>query len=154
MLKPENLHNLVIETYYGNDNATVIDAYLDVLDYNNLSNESIEKVLNSVSFKDVIDHGLIGHLKDQMEARGLETRFNLSVYYFNINGGLTASDLISELAFDKNVTKIENSTLFKEELIKKVLDDGFKIDSFVRLKLKESLAKLSPKLDSSFYPVE
>ena len=54
MLKPENLHNLVIETYYGKDNATVIDAYLDVLDYNNLSNESIEKVLNSVSFKDVI----------------------------------------------------------------------------------------------------
>lgn len=40
----------------------------------------------------------------------------MSVYYLNIKGGLTATDLLNELASDNKVTKIENSNLFKEEV--------------------------------------
>jgi hypothetical protein len=33
-----------------------------------------------------------------MDIRGLDSRLHMSVYYFNIKGGLTAADLINELA--------------------------------------------------------
>jgi hypothetical protein len=71
----------------------------------------------------------------------------MSVYYVNIKGGLTASDLINDIANDSKVERVINSTLFKDDLIAKVLDDSTPLDSFVRDKLKEALTALLPKLD-------
>jgi hypothetical protein len=75
----------------------------------------------------------------------------MSVYYFNINGGLTSSDLLNDLASDKNVPKVINSILFKNELVDKLGPSNTKLDSFVREKLTEALNALKPKLDLDFY---
>lgn len=78
----------------------------------------------------------------------------MSVYYLNIKGGLTATDLLNELASDKTVTKIENSNLFKEEVTSKISANDPSIDSFVREKLTQAITALIPKLDVKFYGIE
>lgn len=75
----------------------------------------------------------------------------MSVYYFNINGGLTASDLLHDLASDKNVQKVINSNLFKNELVAKLSPANTKLDGFVREKITDALRALQPKLDLEFY---
>jgi hypothetical protein len=86
-----------------------------------------------------------------MDSRKLDSRLQMSVYYFNINGGLTSSDLLNDLASDKNVPKVINSNLFKNELVDKLGPSNTKLDSFVREKLTEALNALKPKLDLDFY---
>jgi len=61
-----------------------------------------------------------------------------AVYYFHTNGGLTAADLINSIAVDSK--PIQNSELFKNQLIAHVTDPSFKVDAFVREKLVEALA--------------
>jgi len=78
----------------------------------------------------------------------------MSVYYFNINGGLTTSDLLNDLANDKNVQKVINSNLFKNELVGKLGASNTKLDSFVREKVTEALQALKPKLDQEFYGLQ
>jgi hypothetical protein len=78
----------------------------------------------------------------------------MSVYYFSINGGLTSSDLLNDLASDKNVQKVMNSNLFKNELVEKLGPANTKLDSFVREKLTEALQALKPKLDLNFYGLQ
>ncbi len=78
----------------------------------------------------------------------------MAVYYFNVNGGLTASDLLNDLAGDKNVKKVINSNLFKSELIDKIGPSNTKLDGFVREKLNEALRSLQPKLDLAFYGLQ
>lgn len=77
-----------------------------------------------------------------MDKRKLDSRLQMAVYYFNINGGLTASDLLSELAGDKNVPKVMNSDLFKNELVDKLTPENTKLDGFVREKITEALRAL------------
>jgi len=77
-----------------------------------------------------------------MDKRKLDSRLQMAVYYFNINGGLTASDLLSELAGDKNVPKVMNSDLFKNELVAKLTPENTKLDGFVREKITEALRAL------------
>jgi hypothetical protein len=48
--------------------------------------------------QEAIDHVVFGHVKEQMDLRGLDSKLLMSVYYFNINGGLTAADLLNDLA--------------------------------------------------------
>ena len=43
-----------------------------------------------------------------MDKLKLDCRQYSIVYYININGGLTAADLLSELAEDAKITKLEN----------------------------------------------
>jgi hypothetical protein len=43
------------------------------------------------------------------------------------------------------------SRLFKEDLVAKVLNEDYKLDSFVREKLMEALNNLKPKLNAEFY---
>jgi len=81
----------------------VIDAYLDVLDYRNLDDSSFVKVLETMTFDEEIDHVLVGHVKEQMDLRGLDSRMYMSVYYLNVKGGLTSTDLINDLAKDSKV---------------------------------------------------
>jgi hypothetical protein len=94
---------------------------------------------------------LFGHVKDNMDARNLDSRLQMSVYYFNIKGGLTSCDLINALAQDDSVDKVIDSRLFKEDLVAKVLNEDYKIDSFVREKLIEAINNLKPKLNAEFY---
>jgi len=77
-----------------------------------------------------------------MDKRKLDSRLQMAVYYFNINGGLTASDLLSELAGDKNVPKVMNSDLFKNELVAKLTPENTILDGFVREKITEALRAL------------
>jgi len=75
--RPEGLNQSIIsKAYEAADSETVIDAYLDVLDYDKeLTDDSVfAKVLDSVSFEESIDHVLFGHVKEQMEARKLDSR--------------------------------------------------------------------------------
>lgn len=52
MVKPNGFHQLIIdEAFKAGDKKTVIDAYLDVLDYNkDLEDSAFVKVLESSSF--------------------------------------------------------------------------------------------------------
>ena len=116
----------------------VIKAYLDILDYETelSSDESVlTKVLESMSYKDVIDHVLHGHVKEQMEKRNIDCRLYSAIYYVNINGGLTAADLLTDLANDPKVDKLANSENFKEEFIQKLIQpadsEEEKMDAYV-----------------------
>lgn len=103
----------------------MIDAYLDILDYDEelagVDASFFEKVLESMSYAEAIDHVLFGHIKEQMEKRGLDSRLYSCVYYLNANGGLTAADLLKEMTSDANMTAVANSELFKAEFVEKVL---------------------------------
>jgi len=101
--RPFNLNSTIIEhAFAADDKETVIAAYLDVLDYKREIREldTFNKVLESMDYSKSIDHVLFGHLKDQMEQRGYECRIYQACYYYNINGGLTASDLLNSIADD------------------------------------------------------
>lgn len=53
----------------------MIDAYLDTLDYSReLEDSAFVKVLESSSFAESIDHVLFGHVKEQMDARNIDSR--------------------------------------------------------------------------------
>jgi hypothetical protein len=105
--------------------------------------------------QEAIDHVVFGHVKEQMDLRGLDSKLLMSVYYFNINGGLTAADLLNDLAKDSKVKKVRNSNLFKTDLLAK-LDPSVdsKLDGFVKEKLLEALKALQPKLDEDFYGLQ
>jgi len=78
----------------------------------------------------------------------------MSVYYFNINGGLTACDLINAIAQDDKVEKVSDSRLFNTDLVEKVMNEEYALDSFVREKLTEAINNLKPKLNKEFYGLE
>lgn len=82
----------------------MIDAYLDILDYEKelegADASFFEKVLESMSYDEAIDHVLFGHVKEQMESRGFSCRQYSCIYYLNANGGLTATDILKEMAND------------------------------------------------------
>ena len=124
--RPQDLNKTVIEkAYEAGDKETVIDAYLDILDYDSeLSGVDagfFEKVLESMSYEEAIDHVLFGHIKEQMDSRGFSSRLYRCVYYLHANGGLTAADLLKEMAADSSLTQVPNSELFKAEFVEKVL---------------------------------
>jgi hypothetical protein len=105
MQRPDGFNQLVIdEAFKADDYQTVIEAYLDTLDYTkDLQDSAFVKVLESSGFAEAIDHVLFGHVKDNMDARNLDSRLQMSVYYFNIKGGLTSCDLINALAHDNSI---------------------------------------------------
>ena len=77
--RPPTLNKTVIEkAYEADDKKTVMQAYLDILDYDKELGDAdasfFHKVLESMSYEEVIDHVLFGHIKEQMEKRGLECR--------------------------------------------------------------------------------
>ena len=74
-----------------------------------------------MDFSKYIDHVLFGHLKEQMQERGFDCRIYQASYYLNVNGELTASDLLNAIAVDSKVDKIDNSVLFKREFIDKLV---------------------------------
>ena len=74
-----------------------------------------------MSYEEAIDHVLFGQVQEQMEARGFNCKLYSAIYYLHANGGLTASDLIKEIASDSSVSQIPNSELFKSEFVEKVL---------------------------------
>ena len=76
MLRPDGFNQLIIdEAFKNDDHQTCIDAYLDTLDYEkDLDDNAFVKVLESSSFAEAIDHVLFGHVKEQMDARSLDSR--------------------------------------------------------------------------------
>ncbi len=152
--RSSGLHEAIIAAAFANgDKDTVIDAYLDVLDYASeiTKEETFFKVLECMDYKEVTDHVLFGHLKEQMDSRKLDSRIHSAIYYFHANGGLTAADLINSIAADSKA--FPNSELFKTQLIAHVTDHSFKVDGFVRDRIVEALMSLAPKLDKNFYKV-
>ncbi len=144
MKRPEQLNRTVIEKAHENgDKETIIDAYLDILDYDLELGEAdaslFEKVLESMSYEEAVDHVLFGHIKEQMEKRGLNcNKIYSCLYYLHANGGLTAADLLKEMASDSKLDKITNSELFKTEFVEKVLpgegaedENPLKLDAYV-----------------------
>ena len=131
--RPAYLNAKIIEAAgEAKDSETVINAYLDILDYEAEitaeNQESVFKnVMEAISYDEAIDHVLFGHVQEQMKKRDLDTRLYSIVYYLNINGGLTVADLLIELNRDENVQKIPNSDYFKAQFVDKVVrDDEFK----------------------------
>lgn len=92
-----------------------------------------------------------------MQARGFECRIFQAAYYINVNGGLTASDLLNSLALDPAVEKIDNSVLFKKEFVDKVVKRkpdqvlAFKGDTDVLQEMQNAVKACAPKLDAVFY---
>ena len=160
--RPQNLNRTVIErAYEAGDKQTVIDAYLDILDYEEelagVDASFFEKVLESMSYEEAIDHVLFGHIKEQMEKRGLDCRLYSCVYYLNANGGLTAADLLKEMAVDASITTVATSELFKAEFVENVLpkegedSNPLKLDVMVLEQVQLALKQLKGKLDTGFY---
>jgi len=89
--------------------------------------------MEAVNYDETIDHVLVGHLKDNFDRLGLDSRLQMSVYYLQVKGGLTTSDLLNDLANDDKVTKLPNSELFKTQFMEKLAD--IKLDNHVREKV-------------------
>ena len=161
--RPQFLNKTVIErAYEAGDKETVISAYLDILDYEEelagVDETFFAKVLESMSYEEAIDHVLFGHVKEQMEKRGFECRIYSCVYYLNANGGLTASDILKEMAADASVTVLPASELFKTEFVEKVLppedsedSNPLQLDAMVLEQVQLALKQLKGKLDTGFY---
>jgi hypothetical protein len=135
------------------DNQTVVDAYLDILDYKHEANSVFESTIDSMSYTENIDHALLGHLKDHMAERGLDSRLHQAVYFFNINGGLTSADLINELANDSKVTMLPNSKQVKDEMIAHLSPDS-ETDNYIKQKVIAALKACQAKFDADFYELE
>ena len=91
-----------------------------------------------------------------MDKLKLDCRQYSIVYYININGGLTAADLLSELAEDAKITKLENYELFKNEFAQKLAQNAeaeVKIDDYVIEKVTASLKACHEKnkIDLEYY---
>lgn len=93
---------------------------------------------------------LVGHLKEQMDRQGVDSRMQMSVYYFETKGGLTSADLLTELARDSKLPKLPNSDLFKS-LVDQLASDDLKMDKHVLQKVQEAFKLVKPKLDQDFY---
>lgn len=152
MQHPEGFHQLIIDQASENqDNQTVIDAYLDCLDYSVLDDSTYVKVLDCLSFDEAIDHVLVGHVKENMDRCGADSRLHMSAYYLHAKGGLTSADLLNDLAQDSKIDKLPNSILFKSNFVDRLQSEDFKLDNFVREKVQEALEAVKPKLDAEFY---
>jgi len=75
----------------------------------------------------------------------------MSAYYLHAKGGLTAADLLNDIANDAKVQKVHNSNLFKTNFVDTLQSEDFKLDNFVHEKVTEALKALKPKLDAEFY---
>jgi hypothetical protein len=158
--RPADLHATIIDKAFEmGDKETVISAYLDVLDYKRelIKRDSFVKVLDSMDYSKYIDHVLFGHLKEKMTERGFDCRIYQAAYYINVNGGLTASDLLNSIAVDSIVTMIDNSEVFKREFIDKVVKRkpdqvlAFKGDSDVLEEMQKAVRAIAGKMDAKFY---
>ena len=160
--RPSDLNRTVIErAYEAGDKETVIDAYLDILDYDaeleGVDASFFEKILESMSYEEAIDHVLFGHIKEQMDKRGFSSRLYRAIYYLNANGGLTAADLLKEMAGDSSVTMLPNSELFKTDFVEKVLapenpdENPLGLDASVLEQVQLALKQLKGKIDTDFY---
>ena len=61
------MHENIIDLAFQNgDKDTVIEAYLDILDYKTeiTKPQTFEKVLECMNFVEVTDNVLLGHIKD------------------------------------------------------------------------------------------
>ena len=58
--------NLIALAFQNGDKDTVIEAYLDILDYKTeiTKQQTFEKVLECMNFVEVTDNVLFGHIKD------------------------------------------------------------------------------------------
>ena len=126
--RPVGFHCTVIhKAFAAGDKANVINAYLDILDYDrelNYDSTVLQKVVECISYSEAIDHVLFGHVKEQMEKYNLDTRLHSSIYYLNIKGGLTAVDLLKAIADDTTVSKLPNSEAFKSDFIERLRNYG------------------------------
>ena len=158
--RPANLNRIVIEQAIQNqDKETVIDAYLDILDYERelegVDQSFFSNVLESMTYEEAIDHVLFGHVKEQMDQRGLDCRIHSAIYYLHAKGGLTAADILKDLASDTKITKLVNSELFKTDFIEKVVgqDNPLKLDNFVLEQVQLALKQCKQKIDTNFYGI-
>ena len=67
--RPSTLNRIVIEkAYEAEDKKTVIQAYLDILNYDVELGKAdatfFSKILESMSYEEVVDHVLFGHIKE------------------------------------------------------------------------------------------
>lgn len=124
-----------------------------MLDYSGVSKEALVAVAESMSYVECIDHVLFGHLKDQMEDKKVDSRLYAAVYYFNVNGGLTAADLLNSLANDVEGV-MPNSVLFKEQLMDKIDSDDLQLDHEVKDSIRKAIKNLETKMDKQFYGLE
>lgn len=117
-----------------------------------------EKVFESMSFDEAVDHVLFGHVKEQMEKRGFTSKLYCCIYYLHANGGLSAADLLKEMANDANIKQLANSELFKAEFVDKVFpgeeaedQNPLKLDNYVLEQVQLALKQLKGKVDLEFY---
>lgn len=83
----------------------MIDAYLDILDYDNagLTQSHFQKVFDSLSHKDQIDHMLFTHLTEKSQklltsSDQATLKPYHALYYFIVKGYLTTADILKEMA--------------------------------------------------------
>lgn len=78
LLLPKNFQSMIIDKAFENkDKKTVIAAYLEVLNYENIDKEQLIKVFESLEYEDAIDHGLIHQISQLIEKRGWTSDSNV-----------------------------------------------------------------------------
>jgi hypothetical protein len=161
-VKPAGFHAKAIELgSENNDSKTVINAYLDILDYKSagLTPSHLLKVFNSINYEKAIDHALVDHLGKTAKTLGFGQDASLkahqAAYFFKIKGYLSAADVLKEIAANKqDKSKIESSELLKKEIFTSGLFDGsIEIDADIRSQLVEAIKSIpeSKWTDRGFY---
>lgn len=82
-VKPQGFHTQAIElASQNNDPKTVIQAYLDILDYSSagLTAAHLLKVFNSLNYEVAIDHALVDHLGKTAKSLGFSADASLKAH--------------------------------------------------------------------------
>lgn len=119
LARKPGFHAFILEKAFESaDKKTVIEAYVDALNYDEFGLSHLIQVLESQEFENQIDHYLNEHIRTQAEKKGLSTSPHLRLlqasYYFVSKGYLSVADLINEVG--KTGEQVPNSEFIKKEL--------------------------------------
>jgi len=156
MQKPTGFHPSIIEKAFENkDASTVIDAYLDILDYANagLTEQHLQMVFESLDYDTAIDHGLVAHLWATTGSLSLQSdptiRLHQALYFYKTKGYLSAVDLLKDIS-----GVIGSSEILKKEFFAHIFTDA--LDADVKGQLADAIRAIPLErwADRTFYGIE
>ena len=158
MQRKPGFHSFILDKAFENaDKKTVIEAYVDALNYDEFNGSHLIKVLESQEFENQIDHFLNEHIRKQAEKKGFSSNPHLRLlqasYFYVSKGYLSVADLIVEVG--KTGEQVPNSEFIKKEFFTQFFgEQGQKIDDEVRSQILTAVKGLRGIIDEAFYGLE
>lgn len=163
MQKQEGFHTGLIDLAFENkDPKTVVNAYLDILNYQTagLKAAHLLKVYESLNYESAIDHVLVEHLGRTATKLGFihdpNLKLHQALYFYKVKGYLSAVDILKEIFIAKEGGQIANSEQLKTQFFASIFDAATEIDAEAKAQLVEAI-KTIPKsrwTDRGFYGIE